>query len=195
MNAYNQVNGAFCSENHFLLNQVLKDEWQHEGLVVTDWGANNDHVDGVKNGQELTMPYDYGENTKIIVEAVENSDLAESVLDSRVERIVELILKSKKTLEEHRDYTYDPEAHHRLAREAAAEIIVRLKNEGALPLDVNKKILVIGEFAENPRYQGGDRAGSIQQGSRHSPRCSRTRTSCSNTREAMMSIRIRSIEG
>ncbi len=152
MNAYNRLNGEYCAEHKWLLNDVLRDEWGFEGIVVTDWGANNDKVLGLKAGQDLEMPTSFGIAAAKIVEAVNNGDLDEAVLDTCVDRILELILKSKENL---CDYTYNKEEHHALARKIAGESMVLLKNnKNMLPLDKSKKIALIGEMAKNPRYQG-----------------------------------------
>ena len=152
MNAYNRLNGEYCAEHKWLLNDVLRDEWGFEGIVVTDWGANNDKVLGLKAGQDLEMPTSFGIAAAKIVEAVNNGELDEAVLDTCVDRILELILKSKENL---CDYTYNKEEHHALARKIAGESMVLLKNnKNMLPLDKSKKIALIGEMAKNPRYQG-----------------------------------------
>ena len=152
MNAYNRLNGEYCAEHKWLLNDVLRDEWGFEGIVVTDWGANNDKVLGLKAGQDLEMPTSFGIAAAKIVEAVNNGELDEAVLDTCVDRILELIIKSKENL---RDYVYDKEDHHALARKIAGESMVLLKNNNnMLPLDKSKKIALIGEMAKNPRYQG-----------------------------------------
>lgn len=152
MNAYNRLNGEYCAEHEWLLNKVLREDWGFEGIVVTDWGANNDKVLGLKAGQDLEMPTSFGIAAAKIVEAVNNGELEESVLDTCVDRIVDLILKSKESL---RDYVYDKEDHHALARKIAGESMVLLKNKNnMLPLDKSKKIALIGEMAKNPRYQG-----------------------------------------
>ena len=152
MNAYNRLNGEYCAEHKWLLNDVLRDEWGFEGIVVTDWGANNDKVLGLKAGQDLEMPTSFGIAAAKIVEAVNNGELDETVLDTCVDRILELILKSKENL---CDYTYNKEEHHALARKIAGESMVLLKNnKNMLPLDKSKKIALIGEMAKNPRYQG-----------------------------------------
>ncbi|MBN2659251.1 MAG: glycoside hydrolase family 3 C-terminal domain-containing protein, partial [Spirochaetales bacterium] len=153
MNAYNQLNGDFCSENGTLLNDILKEEWGHEGLVMTDWGAENDRVRGIAAGQELEMPGNGGINDRKIVEAVRKGELDESVLDSRVRRILELIFKSEAALSE--DHSYDRDNHHALAVEVAAQSMVLLKNDNnRLPLEKKGTIALIGEFADKPRYQG-----------------------------------------
>ncbi|MCY9589862.1 glycosyl hydrolase [Paenibacillus chitinolyticus] len=154
MSAYNKVNGAFASENEYLLNQVLKEEWGHEGFVVTDWGANNERVDGLAAGQELEMPASDGVNDRKIVKAIQNGQMSEEVLDRAVERILRIIFKyvdQKKPNAE-----FDLDEHHRLARHVAGETMVLLKNEDhLLPLAKGQKLAVIGSFAQKPRYQGG----------------------------------------
>ena len=158
MNAYNKVNGSYCSEHQQLLTDILKEEWGHDGLVVTDWGATNDRVEGLKKGLELEMPGSRGINDKKIVDAVTRGDLDMATLDERVSRILKLILKSEEVLKS--DYEYDQNEHHQLAHQVASESIVLLKNENhILPLELQGKIAIIGDFAENPRYQG---AGSSQ---------------------------------
>ena len=152
MNAYNRLNGEYCAEHKWLLNDVLREDWGFEGIVVTDWGANNDKVLGLKAGQDLEMPTSFGIAAAKIVEAVNNGELDEAVLDTCVDRIIDLILKSKASL---RDYVYDKDDHHALARKIAGESMVLLKNKNnMLPLDKSKKIALIGEMAKNPRYQG-----------------------------------------
>jgi len=154
MCSYNKLNGTYLSENKKILQDILKDEWKHQGLVVTDWGACNDRVDGLIAGQELEMPSSNGFNDKLIVEAVKNGILDEKRLDERVSRIVDLILKSKESLSKDTP-RYDKEVHHDFARKVATESMVLLKNENKLlPLSKSQKITVIGEFAKNPRYQG-----------------------------------------
>lgn len=158
MCAYNRVNGVFCSEHHELLTEVLKKEWGFPGLVMTDWGAINDRVEGLSAGLDLEMPGSNGVNDKLIVEAVRSGKLQESVLDDSVRRILGIVFRTSETLQE--DYSYDELKHHELAREAEANSAVLLKNENLLPLDApqikseGKKIAVIGSFARIPRYQG-----------------------------------------
>ena len=154
MGAYNKVNGSFCCENHHLLREILRDEWGYEGVVVSDWGAVNDHVSGIPEGFDLRMPYLSDAKIDEIVRAVEEGRLAEGDLDKAVERVLTLV---EKCVENHQEgASYDREAHHRLARQSAAESIVLLKNENhALPLQKGEKIALIGAFAKNIRYQGG----------------------------------------
>ncbi len=153
MCAYNRVNGTYCCEHPFLLTEMLKEEWGHTGLVVTDWGAMNQRVEALIAGTELEMPGVSNGNDELIVQAVREGRLDESVLDRAVERILALIFKAHKTLAQ--DYRYDPQAHHALARRVAAEGAVLLKNEGALlPLQPSTRVALIGRFAQAPRYQG-----------------------------------------
>ena len=153
MCAYNKVNGSYCSESDYLMTDILKEEWGHEGLVVTDWGAMNDRVNGLKAGVELEMPGSPNGNDEKIVAAVQSGGLDEKVLDKSVELILDLIFKAEMTLAE--DFTYDKDAHHALARQVAGEGAVLLKNdEDILPFSKNKKIALIGQFAKSPRYQG-----------------------------------------
>lgn len=152
MNAYNRLNGTYCSENEWLQQKVLRDEWGFKGLIVTDWGASVDRVKGVKYGTDVEMPTSGELNAKRIVEAVRNGSLDERDLDARVDNIIEILLRSAETLK--KEYTCDMEANHRIARQIAGESAVLLKNENILPVDKSKKVAVIGEMAEKPRYQG-----------------------------------------
>ncbi len=154
MSAYNKVNGTYCSEHNQLLKKILREEWGYEGVVVTDWGANNDRVAGVKASQDLEMPGSNGVNDKKIVEAVKNNELDESVLEGVVERVLKFVLKSQENID--KNATFDKEVHHSFARKVASECMVLLKNEeNILPLAKGSKVAVIGELAEKTRYQGG----------------------------------------
>ena len=153
MNAYNKLNGTYCAENKWLLTDVLRDEWGFNGIVVTDWGAENEIVDGIKAGKNLEMPSSGGLGPQKIIKAVESGELDVNILDKNVDSIIELILKGAENL--HSNYNCDMDAHHLLARKIASESIVLLKNEDKiLPLDKSKKIAFIGEMARYPRYQG-----------------------------------------
>lgn len=157
MNAYNKLNGVYCSDNEELQQKILRDEWGFDGVVVTDWGAANDRVQGIIAGNELEMPTSGGYNDKKIADAVRRGQLSVDMLDKRVDSLLDLIFKAEKSLCCH---TYDKKAHHELAREIAAQSMVLLKNENnLLPLQKGKKVAVIGELARSPRYQG---AGSSQ---------------------------------
>ncbi|MBQ6163850.1 MAG: glycoside hydrolase family 3 C-terminal domain-containing protein [Clostridia bacterium] len=157
MSSYNRLNGIYASENKWLLTDVLRDDWGFEGLVVTDWGAENDRVEGIKAGNDLEMPTSFGVGTKAIVDAVREGRLDESAVDECCDRVIDLILKGAANRKE---FTYDKEAHNEIARKVAANSMVLLKNEdGLLPLDKEKNIAVIGEMARAPRYQGAGSSG------------------------------------
>ncbi len=157
MNAYNRINGVYCSDNEELQQKILRDEWGFDGVVMTDWGAANDRVQGIIAGNDLEMPSSGGINDKKICEAVRNGVLDINMLDKRVDALLDLIFKSKDAL---CDCTYDKDAHHELARKVAAQSMVLLKNDdNILPIKKGAKIAVVGEMARAPRYQG---AGSSQ---------------------------------
>lgn len=153
MAAYNRINGAYCSENDWLLGDVLRRDWGFEGAVVTDWGAANDRVRGLLAGNDLEMPTSGGLNNRRVLAAVRRGDLPEAVLDRAVARIVELILKIG--CRDRQGSRVDADVHHTLARRAAAESMVLLKNDDELlPIGPDACIAVIGAFAKAPRYQG-----------------------------------------
>ncbi len=152
MSAYNRLNGDYCSENDWLLNRVLRDEWGFQGLVMTDWGATNDRVRSIKAGGDLEMPASGGVNDRRIIAAVRRGDLSERVLDRSVARVVELVLKCQ---EQSAPASAAASDHHALAHRAAAEGAVLLKNDdNLLPLRSDARVAVIGAFAREPRYQG-----------------------------------------
>ncbi|MBR1383224.1 MAG: glycoside hydrolase family 3 C-terminal domain-containing protein [Ruminococcus sp.] len=154
MCSYNKINGVHSSQNKWLLSDLLRDEWGFEGLVMSDWGAVDDRVEGVRAGLDLEMPASMGKNDKRIVEAVESGELSMEELDKCVRRVLELIDKAVAGAQP--ETVWDKQKDHELARKLAADCIVLLKNEGnILPLDCKKKIAFIGEFAASPRYQGG----------------------------------------
>ncbi len=153
MNSYNRINGVYASQNEWMQQQVLRKEWGFEGLIVTDWGASVDRVDGVKAGTDLEMPTSGKLNAKKIIAAVQDGTLDESILDERVDAVVDLILKSKPALAQ--KHTYDKKEHHKIAQRIAEGSMVLLKNEdNILPLQAGQKIAVIGEMAKAPRFQG-----------------------------------------
>lgn len=153
MSSYNKVNGEFANENQHLMQDILYGEWNYQGVVVTDWGGNNDRVEGLKAGNQLEMPSTGGITDKEIVEAVQAGKVSEQVLDQAVERMLTLIFETKGALKETEQIDY--EEHHEKAIDAARRSIVLLKNEtDILPLKKNQRIAVIGDFAKNPRYQG-----------------------------------------
>lgn len=152
MSAYNKVNGQYCSENKHLLKDILRDEWKYEGIVISDWGAENNRVEGIKATHELEMPGGRGNGIEEIINAVKSKRLNEKDLDEAVDRIIEIAKKGKKQTKPAKQYT--PEEHHKIALEIAEDSIVLLKNENeTLPLK-NEKIALIGDMAKLPRYQG-----------------------------------------
>ena len=158
MCSYNKVNGVSASENSWLLTTVLREEFGFDGLVMSDWGAVYHRVPAVAAGLDLEMPPNLPRSPDQIVAAVQAGELDEQVLDARVRAVLDLVRKGKDVLD--LDEQYDVDAHHALARAAAAESVVLLKNEGALlPLAPATRVAVIGEFARTPRFQG---AGSSQ---------------------------------
>ena len=158
MCSYNKVNGLSSSENPWLLTTVLREEWGYQGLVVSDWGAVYHRVPALEAGLDLEMPPALPRSPDQIVAAVRSGALDEAVLDARARTVLELVSKGMHVLD--LDEDYDSDAHHVLARQAAGEAIVLLKNDGAiLPLATGTSLAVIGEFARTPRFQG---AGSSQ---------------------------------
>lgn len=154
MSSYNLLNGTYTNENPHLLKEILRDEWGFEGVVVTDWGGDNDRIEGLKAGNELEMPTTGGETNEEIVKAVKDGKLDERVLDENIDRLLELIFTTHATLSRGA-VEVDKDAHHEMAVRAAQEAMVLLKNENsALPLKESEKVAVIGDFAQNPRYQG-----------------------------------------
>lgn len=155
MSSYNEVNGIYANENSHMLQEILVDEWGFDGFVVSDWGGSNDHALGVKNGSHLEMPGTGNSGVHDIVKAVKNGDLTEEVLDQRLDELLSVIFDTHQATEEKKGTSFDIEAHHKLARKAAQESIVLLKNEdNILPLQPGTKVAVIGDFAQTPRYQG-----------------------------------------
>jgi len=166
MSSYNEVNGVYANENQHLLQDILVDEWGFDGYVVSDWGASNDHALGVKHGSHLEMPGTGKAGQSEILKGIADGVLTEEELDTRLDELLDVIfttnteadktheaLKLGKTTMEHSGF--DVEAHHALARKAAEEGIVLLRNEEAmLPLAEKTKVAVIGDFAKTPRYQG-----------------------------------------
>ena len=154
MSSYNLINGTYANENAHLLQDILRKDWGFDGAVVTDWGGSNDHALGVKNGSTLEMPCPGGDSIRELMKAVKDGKVAEADLDARLDELLELVLSTHAAVEK-APRTFDAAAHHALARRAAAESIVLLKNEdGILPLKAGEKLAVIGDFAQTPRYQG-----------------------------------------
>ena len=153
MCAYPKLNGVHCSDSKALLTDILREEWGFGGMVVTDWGAMSDRIEGFRAGCDLNMPGGSDYMEKDVLKAVKDGTLPESCVEDSARRVLKLVLRAAETLKEQASCDY--EAHHTLARRAAAEGAVLLKNEGdILPLRRNAKIAVIGAMAKNLRYQG-----------------------------------------
>ena len=152
MTSYNQVNGIYAHEHPHLLRDILYGEWGFDGMVVSDWGGNNDRVESVRQGGTLEMPSSNGQTDKQIVNAVREGRLDEAILDEQVDRLLDLVLTTKAHIT---GKIYDRDAHHAVAAKVAEKSAVLLKNEEKiLPLNKVQKVAVIGDFARNPRYQG-----------------------------------------
>ena len=154
MTSYNEVNGEYANENSHLLLDILRGEWGYDGMVVTDWGGSNNHVKGIKCRSNLEMPNPGLDSARQVIAAIENGTLTKAELDLCVDDLLDAILETTKAAKGH-STEFDIEGHHALAREAAAQCAVLLKNEGKiLPLAEGTKVAVIGDFAFKPRYQG-----------------------------------------
>lgn len=155
MSSYNEINGVYANENRHLLREILVDEWGFDGYVVSDWGGSNDHALGVKNGSHLEMPGTGKSGMHDILKGIEEGVLTEEELDERLDEMLGVIFATHQATEDGKGTAFDVEKHHELARKAAEESIVLLKNEdGILPLANGEKVVVIGDFAKTPRYQG-----------------------------------------
>lgn len=151
MTSYNRINGVYANENAFLLQEVLREEWGFDGAVVTDWGGGNDPVAAIRAGGTFEMPSPGFDSARQILDAVHRVELTEGELDVRVAEVLRHVSQTPAEAGE----TMDVEAHHDLARRAAEESVVLLKNDdGLLPLGSGTRVAVIGDFAETPRYQG-----------------------------------------
>lgn len=155
MACYNRVQGVYGSESPYILTEVLKNQWGFEGIVISDWFAVVNRVEGIKAGMHIEMPGVSTINDELIVEAVKNGELEESVLDALVKDILRVVLKAKSLEKE--GVELDAQAHHAFARQVSAEAATLLKNDKQI-LPITKKkyknIAIIGEFANNPRFQG-----------------------------------------
>ena len=151
MSAYNQINGTFCSENKWLLTDVLRNEWGFDGVVMTDWGGTKDRVLSIKAGNDLEMPGDTVICRRWLLDAINDDSLDIKDLDAMVRNILIMVKKheNKEKLE-----SIDWEKHHELAKEIALEGAVLLKNEDMLPLNKEEELLIVGDLFETMRYQG-----------------------------------------
>ncbi len=153
MASYNRINGKYSCHNPYLLNDILRKKWGYDGLVVSDWGAAVDVVECVKNGLNLEMPGTKGFHTEQLKKAHEGGRLTEQEIDSAVIKLIEIVINRAQYLQ---DYAVDYEKQNEIAADIAAECAVLLKNdEGVLPLKKDAKILIVGEMAQNVRFQGG----------------------------------------
>jgi len=153
MCAYNKLDGTHCSDHRGLLTEILREDWDFEGTVVTDWGAMNDRIQGFRAGCDLNMPGGSNYMFRECARAVKEGRLTVAEIDSSAAGILKQVFRARETLEAPFDCDYD--AHHRVAREAAEQGAVLLKNEDAiLPLAEGVKLAVIGEMARKMRYQG-----------------------------------------
>ena len=154
MSSYNRINGEFVGDNKEYLTDILRKEWGFDGYVVSDWGAVNDRISSLAAGLDLEMPPGDYENDRLIVKAVQEGKLDESVVDQACERILNIIFRYTENCDE--KAVFDYEKDHKAAAEIEAECMVLLKNENdILPLTSDKKIAFIGKYAKTPRYQGG----------------------------------------
>ncbi|SER55559.1 beta-glucosidase [Gracilibacillus ureilyticus] len=154
MSSYNKLNGTYTNENFHLMQEILRGEWGYTGTVITDWGGSNDRIEGLLAGNELEMPSTAGETDREIMEAIKNGKIKEEVLDESVDRLLDLIFSTEAAINRSK-VEIDIDKHHRVSQKVAEESIVLLKNEeDILPLKFGKKVAVIGEFAQNARYQG-----------------------------------------
>ena len=155
MSSYNLINGVYANENKQLLQDILRDEWGFDGFVVSDWGANNDYVEGVRAGSHLEMPTTGGDSPRQLMKAVQEGRITEAEVDVRVDELLDVVLATHEAVAKYQGKKFDVDAHHALAMRASEESVVLLKNEdGILPLRGGAKVAVIGEFAGTPRYQG-----------------------------------------
>ena len=158
MSSYNMVNGTYANENAHLLTDILKKEWGFDGFVVTDWGADNNHTEGVRAGSALVMPAPGADCALSLINDVKSGKIEESVLDERLYELLGVVNSTSEAVANAPKY-FDKDKHHQIAKKCAEESIVLLDNDGILPLSANTKIAMIGDFAKTPRYQG---AGSSQ---------------------------------
>ena len=158
MTSYNMVNGRYANENSHLIKDILRGEWGFDGLVVTDWGGDNNHTEGVRAGSNLVMPAPGPDCAIGLIEDVRDGRIDESVIDERVEELLKVVFETCNQAKSSSD-RFDVDAHHEIARRCAEGSIVLLDNDGILPLSKKSKVAIIGDFAKAPRYQG---AGSSQ---------------------------------
>ena len=150
MCSYNKINGVHASDSKELLTDILRSEWDFDGLVVTDWGALNDRIEGYKAGCDLNMPGGSRFMERATAEAVRSGRLDEAYIDATVERILRLVAKSQGVAKPEIDW----EAHHALALKVAEQGAVLLKNDEEILPAAEGDMVLIGYMAANLRYQG-----------------------------------------
>ena len=153
MCSYNKINGVYSADNEWLLTDVLRKDWGFKGYVMTDWGAVNDRVQGVRAGLDLEMPGDTSVNDAKIVAAVKNGELDEALVDRAAENVLRVCYQYLDNKQE--GVIFDRDADHEKSAAIEAECAVLLENNGILPLKREQKIVYIGEYAAKPRFQGG----------------------------------------
>ena len=156
MAAYNTLNGDSCTKNKILLTDILRDEWGFDGLVVSDWGAVTDDPASVAAGTDLKMP-GFARDPERLVKALADGGLTDDALNKAAVNVTAFLLKAQAE-KERLDWgkgEEDLKANHELARKLAGESLVLLKNDGLLPVSKDKKLLIVGEFAKTPHFQGG----------------------------------------
>ncbi len=154
MTSYNELNGEYTNENTHILKDILRGEWGYDGMVVTDWGGSNSHVAGVKAGSDLEMPAPGLDSARQLIAAVKDGSLTMEEIDARVDTLLDAVLSTTEAAKGHKE-EFDKAAHNDIARKAAAQCAVLLKNEDSiLPLKKGTKVAVVGDFAFEPRYQG-----------------------------------------
>ena len=158
MSSYNMVNGEYANENYHLLTEILRNEWGFDGFLVTDWGADNDHTEGVRNGCNLVMPAPGPDCAMGLLKDLEAGKITEAELDVRIAEFLKVVFERSEAVAK-APKTFDKDAHHEIARKCVEGSIVLLDNDGILPIKKELPVAVIGDFAETPRYQG---AGSSQ---------------------------------
>lgn len=153
MCSYNKINGTYAASNKWLLTDILRKEWGFGGYVMSDWGAVNHRLFSLKAGLNLEMPGSSDRNDQLIIEAVEQGELDEAILNERVAELLNIVLKYHKNHDE--TAVFDYEGDHKMSQKVAEDSMVLLKNDGILPLSESEDIVFIGKYAANPRYQGG----------------------------------------
>lgn len=154
MCAYNLVNGTYCAEHTELMTTILRDEWGFDGLVMTDWGANNDRVAGVRAGVDVEMPGGSKGSIVALQQALESGGIERSTIEVSAKRLADLAQKCDGARGASPLTTDEIDRHHALARRAAAESCVLLANDGTLPISTGSTVALIGRFATSPRFQG-----------------------------------------